>query len=93
MTWIANIPQTNELLPFEYGIPIPTVFTLEANSFKIWDTTAASKIEQIIVRVFGDSLALIPVVVHVEALASGVSLAPTIKVVGTLFSFRLFLSL
>ena len=51
-------------------------FTSQADCFKESDPSAWSEVEEIVLRVLYDGLALVPVVVHVEALAVGVGLAP-----------------
>ena len=51
-------------------------FTSQADCFKESDPSARSEVEEIVLRVLHDGLTLVPVVVHVEALAVGVGLAP-----------------
>jgi hypothetical protein len=52
--------------------------TLQANSFKIWDSAAGSQIEEIVVRIFSHRLTLIAIVVHVKTLATAVGFAPVL---------------
>jgi hypothetical protein len=52
--------------------------TLQANSFKIWDSAAGSQIEEIVVRIFSHRLTLVAIVVHVETLATAVGFAPVL---------------
>ena len=53
--------------------------TSEADCLKEGHPSTRSQIEQVLFGVFQDRLALIPVVVHVESLASGVRLASEIS--------------
>ena len=53
------------------------MFTSQADRLKEGHPRAGPQVEQIVLGVLHDRLALVPVVVHVEALAVGVGLAPT----------------
>ena len=52
------------------------LLTLQANGLKVGDSAAGPQVEEVVLRVLGDGLALVAVVVHVEALAPVVSFAP-----------------
>ena len=52
------------------------MLTLQANGLKVGDSAAGPQVEEVVLRVLGDGLALVAVVVHVEALAPVVSFAP-----------------
>jgi hypothetical protein len=49
--------------------------TFEADGFKVGHSRAGPQIEEVVVRVLDERLALVPVVVHVEPLAPGIVLA------------------
>ena len=53
------------------------MFTSQADGLKEGHPGAGPQVEQIVLGVLHDWLALVPVVVHVEALAVGVGLTPT----------------
>ena len=55
------------------------LLTLQANGLKVGDPAAGPQVEEVVLRVLGDGLALVAVVVHVEALAPVVSFAPVGK--------------
>jgi len=49
---------------------------LQTDGFEVGDSAAGPQVEEVVVGVLRDGLTLVPVVVHVETLASRISLTP-----------------
>ncbi len=52
-------------------------FTLQTDGLEVGDSAAGPQVEEVVVGVLRDGLTLVPVVVHVEAFAAGISLTPS----------------
>ncbi len=50
--------------------------TLQTDGFEVGDSAAGPQVKEVVVGVLRDGLTLVPVVVHVETLASRISLTP-----------------